>query len=426
MALAALALTACGGSTPGSAGADGEVTLQLWDTDTRPERSANLKQLIDMFEKKNPGIKVTYLGLPTDSYMQKIDTAIATKSTPDLLTPKASDLSALVAQGALAPLDDRFAKGGWAERVDRSMVDITKAAAPDGKLYMTPATSLADAVYYRKDWYDKVGLGAPASWNDFFTAAQKLTDKGSGRFGYTIRGGAGFFPQFVQMVYPQAGVASFFREDGTSTLDDPAVVEAAQKYVGLYKTATAESDLTADFKAMVAQFTAGGAGMLSHSIGSYPTITKTLQPAAVGVAAPLPAADGSTVLTGRVTTGFAMFNNSRHRDAAWKFLEFTMSQEGNSFWAKASGYIPGNLAVEKESWVQDSPVLNAAVAAGKAPNVRFLNQPYYLPEFNSITNTDMRPDWQRVLQGQLSVREFLTTWAAKLTQAQQRYQKLKK
>ncbi|MFP3670971.1 extracellular solute-binding protein, partial [Priestia sp. SIMBA_032] len=81
------------------------VTLQLWDTDTRPDRTANLKELIAMFEKENPNITISYLGLPTDSYMQKISTAIATKSTPDLVTPKASDVAALVAQNALAPLD---------------------------------------------------------------------------------------------------------------------------------------------------------------------------------------------------------------------------------------------------------------------------------------------------------------------------------
>ncbi|MFR0657377.1 extracellular solute-binding protein, partial [Pantoea sp. SIMBA_079] len=77
-----------------------------------------------------------------------------------------------------------------------------KAAAPDGKLYLTPATALADVLYYRSDWFDQAGLSTPTTWSDFFGAANALTDPSAGRFGYTIRGGAGFFPQFVQMVYP--------------------------------------------------------------------------------------------------------------------------------------------------------------------------------------------------------------------------------
>ncbi|KNH17236.1 hypothetical protein ACU18_10930 [Arthrobacter sp. ZBG10] len=417
-----LGLGACGSGSTGASDS-GEVVLELWDTDTRPERTENLKKLISMFEAKNPGIKVNYLGLPTDSYMQKISTAIATKATPDLVTPKASDVSALVAQGALAPLDQDFKDGGWEEKISPAMTKSSKAASPDGKLYLTPATSLADVIYYRSDFMKDAGLSAPASWDDFYTAADKLTDKGAGKFGYTLRGGNGFFSQFVQMVYPQSGVDTFFREDGTSTLDDPAVVAAAQKYVDLYGKDTAGSDLTADFKTMVAQFGAGGAAMLSHSIGSYPTHVAAIGADKIGAVAPFPADNGKTVLTGRMTTGFSMFQASPHKEAAWKFLEYTMSDEGNSFWAQKSGYLPGNLEVAKETWVTENPAMQASVKAVEDSKAVVLEQPFYLPEFNSITTTDMLPEWQRVLQGDLSVKDFLTQSAEKLTKAQQKHAK---
>lgn len=416
----AITLTGCAGSG-GEPAAGEEITLELWDTDTRPERTENLETLIQMFEEQNPGITIKYLGLPTDSYMQKISTAIATGATPDLLTPKASDISTLVAQGALAPLDDVFADGGWEDKIDPVMVESTKAASPDGKLYITPATALADVIYYRADWLSDAGLETPQSWDDFDQAATALTDTTSGRFGYTIRGGNGFFPQFMQMVYTRAGIAEIFDEDGVATLDDPAVVEAAQAYVDLYKSTTAESDLTADFKVMIAQFSGGGAGMLSHSIGSYPTIVETLQPEQIDVAVP-PAADDGTQVLGLLTTGFGLMEASEHKEAASKFLEFTLSEEGNSFWAEASGYIPGNKAVAEEQWVQDSPAISAAVAAGKNPDAVSMNIPYYLPEWTSITNTEMLPDWQLTLQGKMTVEEFCGKWADELTEANERYQ----
>lgn len=419
-ALGAVTLGAAGCAAPSPAD-DENIVLELWDTDTRPARAENLEKLIDMFEAENPNITIEYLGLPTDSYMQKISTAIATNSTPDLLTPKASDIAALVAQEALAPLDERFEEGGWEDEIDPSMVESSKAASPDGSLYLTPATSLADVIYYRPDVFEAAGLDAPESWDDFFADAVELTDPATGQFGYTIRGGAGFFSQFVQMVYPQAGIDAFFLEDGTSTLDDPAVVEATQRYVDLYRKATAESDLTADFKVMVAQFGSGDTGMLSHSVGSYPDHVKALGADAVAAVVPFPSEDGEHVLTGRMTTGFAMFEASEHQDAAWKFLEFTMSEEGNSFWAEASGYIPGNLAVQSEPWVAENPAIAVAAEAGSSPDATVLQQPFYLPEFNSITSTDMLPQWQAVLQGDLSVEDFLGDAAEALTDAQQRY-----
>ncbi|MDQ0676887.1 multiple sugar transport system substrate-binding protein [Arthrobacter pascens] len=419
---AALGLGACGTGTDSSGAEGGDVVLELWDTDTRPERTENLKKLISMFEEKNPSIKVNYLGLPTDSYMQKISTAIATKATPDIITPKASDISALVAQKALAPLDEKF-DGGWDEKISPAMTKSSKAASPDGKLYLTPATSLADVIYYRSDFFKNAGLSAPASWDDFYAAADKLTDKSTGKFGYTLRGGNGFFSQFVQMVYPQAGVDTFFREDGASTLNDPAVVAAAEDYVDLYGKDTAESDLTADFKTMVAQFGAGGAAMLSHSIGSYPTHVAALGAEKVAAVAPFPSKSGKSVLSGRMTTGFAMFEASKHKEAAWKFLEYTMSVEGNSFWAQKSGYLPGNLEVAKEPWVTENPAMLTSIKAVENKDAVVLEQPFYLPEFNSITTTEMLPEWQRVLQKQLSVKEFLTQSAEKLTKAQQKYMK---
>jgi multiple sugar transport system substrate-binding protein len=411
------ALSACGGS-----GSAGGTTLQLWDTDTRPERTANLKKLISMFEAKNPGIRISYLGLPTDQYMQKINTAIATRSTPDLLTPKASDIAALVAQKALAPLDERLQAAGLEQQLSAQMLKSSRAAAPDSKLYLTPATSLADVIYYRADWFKDAGLKPPATWQDFDTAAQRLTDASKGRFGYTLRGGNGFFAQLVEMVYPRAGVTTFYRPDGSCTLDDPAVIGACEAYVAMFGKQTARSDLTADFKAMVAQFGKGGAAMLSHSIGSYPNHVAALGAEKVGVVAPFPG-PGHAVLTGWMTTGFGMFEASKHQDEAWKFLAYTMEQEGNSFWAQKSGYLPGNTAVAKEKWVSGNAALKAALEAAAKPGAVSLEQPYYLPEFSSITVTDLLPEWQKVLQGGQSTHDFLTAAAASLTKAKSTYGK---
>ena len=36
----------------------------------------------------------------------------------------------------------------------------------------------------------EAGVEAPKTWDDFFEAAEKLTDKDNDQYGYTIRGGA--------------------------------------------------------------------------------------------------------------------------------------------------------------------------------------------------------------------------------------------
>jgi multiple sugar transport system substrate-binding protein len=121
-----------------------------------------------------------------------------------------------------------------------------------------------------------------------------------------------------------------------------------------------------------------------------------------------------------------MFASSEHKEAAQKFLEFTMGEEGNSFWAEASGYMPGNTAVADEPWVSESKALAAAAEARSNESATPLNVPYYLPEWSSITGTDMLPDWQSVLQGNMTVDDFCAKYATALTEAQERYEEAMK
>ncbi len=417
---ATTALAACSDSAEGDSGS-GKVTLTLWDTDARTARTERLATLIEMFEAEHPDIGIEYVGLPTDSYMEKIETAIATGTTPDLLTPKASDLSALVTQGALAPLDERMAADGFDESMSASMIQSARSAVADGALYMTPSSALTDVIWYRPDLFEAAGLGTPETWDDFFRAADELTDKDSGQFGYTIRGGSGFWSQFVGMVLPMAGVPSYFDEDGKSVFDSPEVIAAAERYAGLYGTDTAQSDLTADFKVMVAQFGGGSAAMLSHSIGSYPDHVAALGADKVAAAVAFPADNGVRVQSSLVL-GFSMFAESEHPDEAWEFLSFMMEEEGNSYWSEQSGYIPGNDAVAQEDWVSASQPIYVSQQAMADESTVPLEHPYYLPEFTAITGTETLPAWQKALQGEITVEEFCHQLADAFNEANDAFQ----
>lgn len=55
------------------------------------------------------------------------------------------------------------------------------------------------------------------------------------------------------------------------------------------------------------------------------------------------------------------------------------------------------------------------------PATKVVQMPYHLPEFNEITKTWAEPLFQKVLLGQLSAKDFLDQFAAKLTEAQAAY-----
>lgn len=413
-----LALAACGSS---SGSEDGVVEIDFWDTQATPARTSTLEQIIEDFEADNPNIRVNYVGLPSDSYEQKVDTAIATGSTPDVITASITDTANWVAQGALQPLDDRFEDGGWVDQISAPMVETARSVVPDGQLYFAPDTGLANTLWLNAGILEEEGVEAPTTWEEFYAVAEELTHPEENQFGYIFRGGPGMFPQVLDAMYGQSGVASFFDEQDQSTLNDPRNVSALERYVGLFGNQTAQADLTNEYTNMVAQFGSEAGVMMHHNIGSYQDHVDNLGEENVLGLQPFPSEEGPITVSGATVLGQAMFAESEHPDEAWAFIEYFLAPEGNALWAEESGKIPSNLEVAEQDWIANAQPLQAAIEVLNDPDTQVLREPFYLPEYNAIAKTQLEPLWQEVLQGTMTAQEFLDTAADAYTQAQTEY-----
>lgn len=425
-AAAVLALSACGGTTAGTedgGSGDGGGEIQFWDTQATPARTAVLKDIIASFEAENPSIKVKYVGLPSSSYQQKVDTAIATGATPDVITSSITDTANMVAQNAMEALDERFDAGSWADKISKSMVETARSVVPDHKLYFAPASGLANTLWVRPELFKADGVEIPKTWDDFFAAAKTLTHAEKNQFGYIFRGGAGMFPQLLDVMYGQSGISSFIDENGKSTLNDPLNVKALERYVTLYGNESASSDLTADYTKMIAQFASGAGAMMNHNIGSYQDHVKAFGADNILGLQPFPSDNGKVTVSGATVLGPGIFKASKNKDAAWKFTEYFLSAEGNALWAKGLGYIPANTEVAQQAWIQDAQPLKLAASTLDDPNTQVLHEPFYLPEYNSIAKTKLEPEWQKVLQGNETAQGFLDKAAGMYTDAQAAYDK---
>ena len=413
-----LGLAACGSS---SGSEDGVVEIDFWDTQATPARTATLEQIIEDFETDNPDIRVNYVGLPSDSYEQKVDTAIATGSTPDVITASITDTANWVAQGALQPLDDRFEDGGWTDQISAPMVETARSVVPDHQLYFAPDTGLANTLWLNVGVLEEEGVAVPTTWDEFYDAAEELTHPEENQFGYIFRGGPGMFPQVLDAMYGQSGVGSFFDEQDQSTLNDPRNVAALERYVGLFGNQTAQADLTNEYTNMVAQFGSGAGVMMHHNIGSYQDHVDNLGEENVHGLQPFPSEEGPITVSGATVLGQAMFAESEHPEEAWRFIEHFLAPEGNALWAEESGKIPSNHEVAEQDWIADAQPLQAAIEVLNDPDTQVLREPFYLPEYNAIAKTQLEPLWQEVLQGTMTVQEFLDIATDAYTQAQAEY-----
>jgi len=422
----AFTATACGddGSSTGEEGS-GKGTITFWDNNGGP-RTKVWKKIIAEFEAKNPDIKVKYVPIPITNVQSKYDTAIQSggDSLPDVGGVGTAYLANLAAQGALDPVTDRIEDSPLKGKLIKNMVDSVRAAGGDEKeLFSVPTSANQGTLWYRTDLFKSAGLPAPTTWDAFYKAAGKLTDKGKNKFGFTLRGGAGSVAQALDMMYAQSGISSFWDGDKT-TLNDPKNVEALEKYVALFKKVTPSADLNNDFAKMVAQFDQGDIGMLQHNLGSYVDHVKQLGKEKIaGIPLP-PSKDGSArTIVSNPVDGLGLFKASKNKAAAWKFIEFAASPEMNSLWNEDVGAIPANVGAADDAWISKAPPTKAALESLNDPQTKVVQLPYYLPDWNNISKADNEPSFQKVLLGQMTAKSFCDKVAKELNTAQADWKK---
>jgi multiple sugar transport system substrate-binding protein len=421
VALATAVLTAVGLAGCGSSSGSGKTEITFWDNNGGPARTPIYEHLIAQFEQANPDIHVKYLGVPSASVQQKYDTAIAGNQVPDVGGVTTSYLSSLVGQDALEALDGRLAGSSLKGKLATGFINTVTATAPDKKLYELPSSGNLDVLWYRKDLFDAAGVSAPKTWDEFFAAATKLTDPAKKQYGYTLRGGAGSIFQLLAEMYAYSGESRFFDGD-KSTVDNAKNAELVGRMAKLFKTATPAADVNNGYPQMVAEFTSGSVAMMHHNLGSYADVNKAFGDKAAAV--PLPSTDGgkSTVVANPVD-GFAVFKASKHKDAAWKWVEFLVSHESNSYWNQKVGQIPANTDAQGDAWLSQNAAVKTATELISNPGTTIVEAPVYLPQYSSITKADSEPLYQKVLLGQMSPADFLGQLASKLSGAQQDWDK---
>ena len=154
----ALILTGCVGGKKEEKQADPnkKVEITYWDfpqftKDKEFKKTEDFDAaLIKAFEAKNPNIKVNYQKIEFTDGPAKIETAIQSKTAPDVIYDAPGRVIAWAAKDLLVPLDD----------VDKSKLNeaAVKASSYKDKLYMYPQGVAPFLMGVNKDLTDKLGV----------------------------------------------------------------------------------------------------------------------------------------------------------------------------------------------------------------------------------------------------------------------------
>jgi N,N'-diacetylchitobiose transport system substrate-binding protein len=176
---AALALTACGGSSSGSAsGASGngssggktEVRLWLNGTDTpQPVRD----YAIATFNAAHPDAKLVIEEQVWDGLVDKLTTALSGNDSPDVVEVGNTQAVAFTSAGAFEDLTSKKAELGGSDL----LAGFVDSGSYDGKLFAPPYYAGSRLVFYRKDLFAKAGLKVPTTLEEYVAAGEKLKEQ---------------------------------------------------------------------------------------------------------------------------------------------------------------------------------------------------------------------------------------------------------
>lgn len=432
-AVAAPALASCSGksaspSTAASIAPKGEIKPR--EISWLLSRAANgavintMQEIATQYAADHPGFKLTLITTPDrPSYIQKYETLAAANKLPELFdtdaTPFAQKLAKQNRMVDVAALLDSF---GMTDAFRPSALDYQRF--DDGSLYMIPLEYGIEVFWYNKALFEAAGVEVPTSLDDLVTVCKKLADSGvvpvalDGLDGWPLERWVAYQPfrmageDYVRNL--KQGKAKFSDEPGRAMaqwLHDLGAAGAFQKgfssvgytdaqnlftsgKAAIYNMGTwelpslATTDLAADMHDKIGFFT------LPTNPGSVTGPDEYVAPSGIGVAV----------------------NAATYDPLVHDFLKFALSKYPEMY---AKTGLLGPTTIEPVIPDNALPIYGEAIAeAGKVGKTALMP---WDTQLDPTTNTTLVQEQVLLVQGDVSVDEFLATMDAALDKNAAKY-----
>ena len=346
-ALGLLGLAGCSsGKTSGDAkNGKVEITYGFWDKKQVPA----IEEIIKLFNEKNPNIKVKTELTPYAQYFQKLETAATGGALPDVLWMNGPHVVQYAEGKVILPLSDMAKKDNYSlDNYPKSLIDLYTV---DGNLYGIPKDFDTTGLWYNKKIFDEAGVPYPDDtwdWNKLKEVATKLTNKDKGIWGYAaLMGNQG---GYYDLIWQNGG--HIISDDGKSVgFDQPEAIEALKYNISFIKEGLSPTQAQMTETAASELFSSGKIAMMFDGPWMVPEYKKNPD---LNVAV-VPKGKQRAVAIHGLSNVIAA--NTKHKDAAWKFVQFLGSKEAAEVFAKTGTVIPAYNGTQ-DAWLKSVPNLN--------------------------------------------------------------------
>ncbi|WP_020613018.1 extracellular solute-binding protein [Sediminispirochaeta bajacaliforniensis] len=316
----------------------------IWVTSVQGGREPEENVLFENEVKRLSGVEVSMIKPPSSEYSTKLTAMLATGEPLDIVYIDSSLMVSLKDQDLFEPLTDRIE----ASKVlhDPSVIDPAeweRIRDKDGEIYgVFNKFEQGTLPIIRYDWLENLGLEAPTTLDEYYRVLKAFTfgdPDGNGEddtYGLVV----GYSLYDLSSLFGAYGLARGFVKDETGKLYSPYATEAAipvyEFLARLYREGILEPNFitnkSSNFRDM---FMTGKAGMTFYWaawVGLFNQTIKAERPdspfKARGITPPK-GPDGTIMCRAGNDGLMAIPRVSKHKDAAFKVVEFWHTYDGN-------------------------------------------------------------------------------------------------
>ncbi len=375
-----------------------KTVLVFWAMGAEGE---NVQKLIPEFERRNPGIKVKVQSIPWTAAHEKLLTAYAGNSTPDISQLGNTWIPEFTLLNAIEDLNIWIEKSSIIKK-NNYFEGIWETNVIDDIPYGIPWYVDTRVLFYRKDILEQAGYKKPpTTWSEWFDVSMKIKQLADGEEKYAVLLPTNEWLPFVVMGLQNG---STLLKDGNRYGDfsGEKFTKAFDFIMKFYKNKLAPVGIT--------QVTNIYQGMAEGFFAMYITgpwnigeFQKRMPPALQDkwTTAPLPGPDRDT--PGVSVAGGAslvIFRNSPKKEEAWKFIEYLSEVEQQLEFYK----VTGNLPAVKEAWNDTLFVNNVYIKA-------------FYEQFKYVVPTPKIPEWEQIAMKVQQYAEFASAQKMTVNQA---------
>ncbi len=215
-----------------------KAIVEFWTTDNEPARLDVYEAIAARYMEEHPNVDVRIVAIEEAGISQRMATAMAAERLPDIVRMGVERVAAFAADGIL---DEDAAEAvinniGKDDFRESPLQMVTDTAT--GKYAAIPFDGWVQALWYRTDIFDELGLEAPVTWDAINAACDALP--GTANLLYALTLGTDPGQNYGHQVFEQVAMSNNawpFDEDGNVTFDTPEMIEALRFYTELQRCA---------------------------------------------------------------------------------------------------------------------------------------------------------------------------------------------